>query len=414
VRTVRQWWGQTTGGLPREFWYLWTNTLINRVGSFVVILLAIYLTQERHLSPTFAGLVIGLWGAGGALGTLVGGVLADRWGRKPTFLVALYSSAAMMLTLGFVRGAWTIAVTVLLLGIVSEAARPALGALMIDIVPETERLRAFSLNYWVINLGFAFAATTAGFVAGVDFRLLFAIDAATTVIGATLVAIKVREVPRIRVRAALPQPASLGTVFRDRIFMAYVGVNLLTAIVFMQHISTLPIAMANDGLPSSTFGAVIALNGVLIVVGQLFVARLLRNVRRGTALSVATLIMGVGFGLNAFADTAWVYAAAVLVWTVGEMLNAPSNSALNADLSPAHLRGRYQGVFSLSWSAAAFAAPILGAAVLQYAGSAVLWLGCLGLGIVVAGLHRLATPSRERRIQALTPTPAPELATVTR
>ena len=37
---MRRWWGETTGGLPRTFWYLWANTLINRVGSFVVILLA--------------------------------------------------------------------------------------------------------------------------------------------------------------------------------------------------------------------------------------------------------------------------------------------------------------------------------------------------------------------------------------
>ncbi len=49
-----------------------------------------------------------------------------------------------------------------------------MSALMVDIVGERDRLRAFSLNYWVINLGFAFAATIAGFVAGVDFRLLFA------------------------------------------------------------------------------------------------------------------------------------------------------------------------------------------------------------------------------------------------
>ena len=47
-------------------------------------MLAIYLTQERGFSESYAGFVIGLWGAGGAVGTLVGGVLADRWGRKPT------------------------------------------------------------------------------------------------------------------------------------------------------------------------------------------------------------------------------------------------------------------------------------------------------------------------------------------
>jgi MFS family permease len=181
------------------------------------------------------------------------------------------------------------------------------------------------------------------------------------------------------------------------VFLAYVGVNVLTALVFMQHISTLPMTMARDGLSASTYGTVIALNGVLIVIGQLFVPRLLRGRSRSTALAVAAVVMGVGFGLNAFAHTAWLYAFAVAIWTLGEMLNAPSNSATNAELSPADLRGRYQGVFSLSWSAASFLAPITGAAVLQYAGDTALWLGCLALGCLVAVIHVLAGPARERR-----------------
>lgn len=405
MRTVRQWVGETAGGLPRGFWYLWVNTLINRVGSFVVIVLAIYLTQERGFSETFAGLVIGLWGVGGAIGTLLGGVLADRWGRRPTFLTALYSSAAIMLVLGLARGQVEIAVAVVLLGLANEAARPAMVALMIDIVPDSDRLRAFSLNYWVINVGFAVAATTAGLVAGVDYLLLFAINAATTVAGATVVAVKVREPVRHRVpeRAAAGGPPGPGlrAVFSDRVFMGFVGANLLTALVFMQHISTLPMAMSRDGLSPSTFGTVIALNGVLIVAGQLFVPRLLRGRDRGRTLALSTLILGFGFGITAFADDAWLYAVTVLVWTLGEMLNSPSNSATNAELSPAHMRGRYQGVFSLSWSAAAFIAPIAGAAVLQYVGNAALWLGCFVVGLLVTVIHLLAGPGRAHRAAEL-------------
>jgi MFS family permease len=255
VRTLKHWVGQTTGGLPRGFWYLWTNTLINRIGSFVVILLAIYLTQKRHFTPAFAGFVIGLWGAGGVIGTMVGGVLADRWGRKPTFLIALYGAAGMMLLLGLARGKVEIAAAVVLLGMLTEASRPAMQALMIDIVPERDRIRAFSLNYWVVNLGFAFAATTAGLVAGLDYTLLFLLNAATTV--ATLVALKVREPTRARPAVAIPSPAraasergrGLRAVFADRVFLSFVCVNVLTSLVFMQHISTLPISMATDGLP---------------------------------------------------------------------------------------------------------------------------------------------------------------------
>ena len=403
MRTVRQWVGETAGGLPRTFWFIWANTLINRIGSFAIIVIAIYLTQERGFSETFAGFVIGLWGAGSAVGTLLGGVLADRWGRKPTFLTGLYATAVIIMLLGFARGGAEIAVAVFLLGLVGDMARPALTALMIDIVPEKDRLRAFSLNYWVVNVGFAVAATTAGLVANVNYLLLFAINAATTAASATVVAIAVKEPVRQRaplpatVARSVPARDGLGAVLTDRVFMAYVGVNILTSLIFMQHISTLPMAMGNDGLPPSTFGTVIALNGILIVAGQLFVPRLLRDRSRTGTLAVAAVVLGVGFGLTAFADAAWLYGVSVLVWTVGEMLNSPSNSATNAELSPSHLRGRYQGVFSVSWSVAGFAAPIMGAAILQYVGNAALWLGCFALSLVIAAMHLWAGPGRDRR-----------------
>ena len=118
-------------------------------------------------------------------------------------------------------------------------------------------------------------------------------------------------------------------------------------------------------------------------------------------MAVAAVIVGIGFGLTAFADVAWFYGLTVLVWTVGEMLNSPSNSTTNAELSPAHMRGRYQGVSSLSWSVASFIAPIMGAAVLQYAGSTALWMGCLALCLVAAGGHLVAGPARERRAAQL-------------
>ncbi|NES15640.1 MULTISPECIES: MFS transporter [Micromonospora] len=425
MRTVRSWFRDTTGGLPRAFWYLWTGTLINRLGSFVLVFLAIYLTRERGFSASQAGLVIGLWGVGGAVGTTVGGTLTDRWGRRPTLLTAHLGAATMMLALGLARPLWAVALGALLLGTFAEAARPAFGAMMIDVVPEKDRLRAFSLNYWAINLGFACAAVLAGFAAQAGYLLLFVVDAATTLVTALIIFARVKEtrsaVAGPTVKHAAPAGA-LRTILTDRVFLGFVTLNLFAALVFLQHISMLPIAMGDSGLSPATYGSVIALNGVLIVVGQLFVPRLIKGRSRSHVLALAALVMGVGFGLTAFAGAAWFYGLTVLVWTVGEMLNSPSNSTLIAELSPAALRGRYQGVFSLSWQLAGATAPILGGLVREHAGNTTLWLGCALVGGVVAVAHLVSGPARERRAAQLrtpatparpvtvTRTPAPEAA----
>ncbi|MET7748192.1 MFS transporter [Micromonospora sp. NPDC005367] len=409
MRTVQSWFRDTAGGLPARFWYLWTGTLINRLGSFVLVFLAIYLTQERDFSASQAGLVIGLWGVGGAVGTTIGGTLADRLGRRPTLLTAQLGGAVMMVGLGLARPLWAVALGALLLGAFAEAARPAFGAMMIDVVPEKDRLRAFSLNYWAINLGFACAAVLAGFAAQAGYLLLFLIDAATTLVTALIIFTRVGETRRARPvsKGAAAPAGALRTILSDRIFLGFVALNLFAALIFLQHISMLPIAMGDSGLSPATYGSVIALNGVLIVVGQLFVPRLIRGRNRSHVLALAALVTGVGFGLTAFAHAAWFYGLTVLIWTLGEMLNSPSNATLIAELSPAELRGRYQGVFSLSWQIAGAAAPIFGGLVREHAGNSALWVGCAVLGAVMAVAHLVSGPARERRALALRRTAAP-------
>ena len=406
---MRGWFRQATGGLPRQFWFLWIGTLINRLGSFVVIFLAIYLTGERHFSQSQAGLVIGLYGVGGAIGTTVGGVLADRWGRRPTMLTAQFAAAGSMLTLGFAYAYWQILAVTFALGVVTEAVRPAFSAMMVDIVPDHDRVRAYSLNYWAINLGFALSAVGAGLAAKAGYLTLFVVDAGSTLITALISLVflaETRPVTGSPADGARRQRGGLLTALRDRTFAIYLVISLGTVIVMMQHMSTLPIAMTADGLSAATYGWVIAVNGVLIVLGQLFVPRLIEGFDRSRVLALAALIMGVGFGLVAFAGTAWFFALTVVIWTVGEMLQSPSNAATVAALSPAPLRGRYQGLNSLNWSAGTALAPVVGGFTQQHLGDAALWLGCFVLCALVAVGHLVTGPRREQRIERLLATPA--------
>jgi predicted MFS family arabinose efflux permease len=413
---VRAWLSETAGGLPRTFWYLWTGNLINRMGGFVVVFLAIYLTAARGLSESQAGLILGLYGAGAAAGTMIGGTAADRFGRRPTLLVAHLGAVAMMINLAFAREIVVIAVGTALLGLFAEAARPAFAAMLVDVVEPKDRLRAFTLNYWAINLGFASSAILAGFAAQASYMLLFLVDAGTILITATIVFLRVPESrPGARVvQAGATAPRTRGglsVLLRDRVFLVYVALNLLIAVVFMQHLSTLPIAMTSDGLSASTYGLVIAINGVLIVVGQLFVPKLLKGRDHSRTLAVASVVVGVGFGLTSVAHLAPLYALTVVIWTLGEMLQAPSNSALMAELSPVALRGSYQGASALSWAGASAIAPIAGGYVQEHAGHAVLWLAGGAIGLLVAAGHLLARPSRIRRVAevaaAEAPMPAP-------
>jgi MFS family permease len=61
------------------------------------------------------------------------------------------------------------------------------------------------------------------------------------------------------------------------------------------------------------------------------------------------------------------------------------------------LRGRYQGLYSMSWGLASFIGPALGGVVLARLGGASLWLACFGVMALVAIGHLLLGPDRARR-----------------
>ena len=217
---------ETVSGLPREFWWLWTSTLVNRLGAFVSTFMALYLTLDRGYSATYAGLVASLHGLGGVVSSIGSGVLTDRIGRRPTLLIAQSSTAASVALLGFMHGPLAIAGVAFLVGMASNASRPAVQAMMADIVRPEDRVRAFSLNYWAINLGFAISSMAAGFIAEVSYRAGFLLEAGMTAACAVVVFLRLPESrPSVVTdggRKAV-DAVGLGTVLRDGRFMSVVG-----------------------------------------------------------------------------------------------------------------------------------------------------------------------------------------------
>ncbi|WP_369223522.1 MDR family MFS transporter [Streptomyces sp. R39] len=381
-RAVRE----TVSGLPREFWWLWTSTLVNRLGAFVATYMALYLTLDRGYSASYAGLVASLHGLGGVVSSLGGGVMADRLGRRPTLLVAQGSTAAAVALLGFVRDPVAIAAVAFLVGVASNASRPAVQAMMADIVRPEDRVRAFSLNYWAVNLGFAVSSMGAGFIAEVSYRAGFLIEAAMTAACAVLVFARVPESRPTRAAAAGGEggEVSLLTVVRDGRYMGVVGLSFLVALIFQQGSVGLPVAMGEAGFSPADYGMSIAVNGILIVVLQIPVTRVIQYRDPRSLLVVSSLLAGYGFGLTAFAGSVGVFALTVCVWTLAEIVNAPTQTGLVVRLSPVQGRGRYQGMYTLSWSAAALIAPLLSGVVIDRFGARWLWGVCAVVGTAAA------------------------------
>lgn len=399
MQALRSKFADLTVDIPPMYWFLWLGTLINRFGSFVIPFLSLYLTSQRQISVSLAGLIVSLFGVGAFAAQLVGGELADRLGRRPVMLMSLFVTPVFMALLGFVNSVPTIAGSTLILGFFSELYRPATGAIVADIVPSSARTRAYGYLYWAVNLGFAFAPILAGFMANINYLWLFIGDALTTFIYGLLIFYRV---PETRPEAAgktvhVSLRERMRQVKREPILLAFTGLTLLIGIVYMQGYVTLPLDMRAHGLSPADYGIATSANAILVVLLSIQVSNLAGKWPRFGAMAVSALLLGIGFGYTGLAFNLITFVVSVAIWTLGEIAFNAVAPALIADLSPVELRGLYQGIFGSAWGLAFFIGPVLGSWVFEHFDAGVLWSASLVIGCVVAVSYlALSRPTRKR------------------
>ncbi|MGW4158349.1 MDR family MFS transporter [Streptomyces sp. NPDC004788] len=402
----------TFGGLSAGFWWLWTAQLVNRACGFVMPLLAFYITDELKGSAAFAGAVVAAIGVGSLVAGPFGGILGDRIGHKQTLVGAQAATAVSMVALAYARAPWALLLGAFVVGVVGNAMRPAHNALIADVTPPADRTRAYSLNFWAINIGYSVAMVSVGLVAVTGYTALFWLNGATTLLGALMIAARVPGSRPAPVPADAAEAGGFGAILRDRPFVAFVVAEFLVLTILLQSESGLPIAMGKDGFSPSTFGQVAALNGIAIALLQLPLTRLYKRFPDSRVLAGSSSLIGIGYSVLLLGHSSWLYAVSILVWTVGEIGNTPTSFALVARISPDHLRGRYQGLFQVAWTGAAVVAPLVGGGAIEAWGVAPLWTGCLVVGLGAAAAQVYIGTGLSRRAEER-PAEPPRPATAT-
>lgn len=384
--------------LPRPFWYLFGGMFVNKLGGFVLIYLVLYLTRERGFGLGLAGAAVAAYGIGSIPSSVCGGVLSDTWGRRRTMVLSLVLSAVFTALLGWVSAPALLLGICPVLGFASDMYKPAAKAAVADIVPASERARAFGLLYWAANLGFSASAVGGGLIASRSFTALFLADAATSLLCALLLGYGLRFAPQPGDGARTVRRARKGglkDVLSDRVFITFTVLCLAFWWVYFQAFATLPATLAHDRLGLPSYGIVMAVNGVTVVVLQPVASKVVRHVQLGLAVAASSVFLGVGFGMFAWVRDLPLCMAAVVIWTLGEMVFNIAAPTVVADLAPAHSQGRYQGVSGVSISTALVAGPAMGSLLIVRLGTMVFWNLCLAVGLGVAVAQRaLAGPVR--------------------
>jgi MFS family permease len=380
-------------GLPRESWLIALATLVNRAGTMVMPFLVLFLTRDRGLAPSRAGLAITVYGVVALLWAPVVGRLGDIWGQLRVVKASLFTTTAVLLGIPLLHSYGAILCGLVVLALVSEPVRTATMALVSHLAPPQRRRQAFALNRLAVNLGMSIGPTVGGFLADVSFRSLFWVDAASCFLaGTVLVVVPFRAPQHFHDPTTVPS----GSALKDRKLLYALLALLPVLLVFFQHVSTMPLFLVEGlGFRPWVFGGLFTVNTLVIVLSEV---RL--NTRTGhwpyaRSLATGALLATLGFAALAFARSLTAVVGTVLVWTVGEMILFPSAAAYFSEISPPSRRGEYLGYYTMAFGIAFSAGPWLGTVVLERWGGVVLWALCFPVGCLsVWALARVS--GRER------------------
>lgn len=372
-------------------WTLTYGQTILSLGRGILMPFAtLYFYNVRHFPLAAVGLALAIAFPLGSLAGLFWGAIADRVGRKPLMVLGFAGQALTTLSLAFIDTLPQYFAAVILNQVFISAWAPASRAMVADVTPEDRRTRAFGLLYMANNLG-----TSLGLLVGailvifLPYRALFIGESAGAAGFLLVVLLLVRE-------SHAPGPAAaaggsplarvgrhfkeLSTPLRDRVFLAFIGVTVLGGIGWAQFYITYAPFMKNTlGFADATIGLIIAINTVMVVALQVPIAAWAEKRSRMRVLIMGNALLGASLLVTWEAPqlAGFVFAMmvlAIVIMTVGEIMNAPIGPSLAAGLArtPANY-GKYMAAFDLTWSLSSGLGSLLGGWFFDAGRAQLLW-----------------------------------------
>jgi MFS family permease len=373
---------------PSQFWVLVGAAFIDRLGGAMLFpFFTLYLTKKFAIGMTQVGVLFAIFSISSVIGSMIGGALTDRLGRKGMLMFGLVMSAMTALLMGVIDAFWLFMIVIPLVGMLADAAGPAQQALVADLLPEEKRTQGFGILRVVFNLAVTIGPLIGGLIASRSYLMLFIIDAITSLVTAAIVYFTLRETlrpkPDGKPEESLAQTfGGYGVAFRDGVYVWFLAASALMVLVYMQMNTTLAVFLRDvHGIDERGFSYVLSLNAGMVVLMQFWITQKTSQYRPLVIMTVGTLLYAIGFALYGFVATFFLFLFAMVIITIGEMLVSPVGQAIVARLAPEDMRGRYMAVYGFSWVVPTAFGPLLAGLVMDNFDPRWLWYlaGIVGL-----------------------------------
>jgi MFS family permease len=374
---------------PWGFWMLVVVTFIDRLGGFLLFpFFALYITKKFGVGMTEVGILFALFSVSSFVGSMLGGALTDRLGRKGMLIFSLVTTSLSSLIMGLVNSLEVFYLLALLSGVFTDTGGPAQQAMVADLLPEHKRAEGYGIIRVAFNVSAAVGPAIGGLLAAWSYLSLFVTDAVISLITAGLVVAILPET-KPEVQPGVPQESMSGTfsgylrVLRDGTFMLFILACIFMGLVYTNMAATLGVYLRDvHGIPESGYGMILSLNAIMVVLFQFWITRRIQGKPPLMMMALGTFLYAIGFAMYGFVSAYVLFLLAMVVITIGEMVVAPVSQALVAKFAPEDMRGRYMAVFGISWGIPFAVGPLLAGLILDNLNPDWLWYAAGLVGMI--------------------------------
>jgi predicted MFS family arabinose efflux permease len=372
-------------GFTREVWILTLVTFINRAGTMVLPFLSKYLKENLHLTYTEVGWIMVCFGLGSMLGAWLGGKLSDKIGFYKVMIFSLFTSGVLFILLQYITSFWGLCIGMFVIMAISDMFRPAMYVSLSVYAKPENRVRALSLVRLAVNLGFTAGPTIGGLIiVGLGYQGLFWADGTTCIIAILLFVLLVKEKKKIAVESD-SIPLEKKSIYKDKPFWVLLFICFISAMVFFQIFTTLPLYHHEKfGLSEFQTGLIISINGLLVFLFDMPIVSMLERKKISKIKNIlwGSLFMALGYYILLIDIWVGILIVSVILLTFGEIFSFPFSNAIALNRAPKGQEGQYMGLYTMSFSLAHILSAKGGLEIISRFGYQTNWIAMGSFGLL--------------------------------
>lgn len=389
---------------PRTFKVLVASALVeNTAFGLIIPYLTLYMLNDIGISAVLTGIVLMTYTVSGMPSMVLGGMFADRFGRRIVLLSSLGLMSVTTFIYFFAYDFETLVILAFADSFVGSMYMPAANAMIADMIPAPDRPQAYSTLRIAWNVGIVFGPVLGGvIVAAYSIQMLFVFGSLILASAFVFNLLYIKETKPKDGKGEMITFRAVLNVSKDRRFFLLCGLSGIFWFFFSQWMSVMPAYASSElGIEDYTFGALFAVSALMTVLFQLWVTSKTVKFSRSAVLVSGQVIASVGFALIFFASDFYTLLACIVVITVGEIIYMSIIATIIADLAPEDKRGLYMGFSGFVQTFGSGIGFLFGMSLLAaLSDKALVWLVFGGIGLASSvgyiTLKRMLGPEHDR------------------